>query len=302
MTLSDYDLSNAILAQVDTEQNALSGWGDLLVYYLHDPDGQIRPVLQLSAKDTGVELPQLTASYSSSMVAERQQLLASSFNASLEAGHTLTVGKERYTHQADEALCGMALAETIAALAEGQGWDVEVSASYGLPEVSSMTFTSTTPGIDQELLPISYTSAAVSDKTVALSGFDGIDAAPGLSLLENMDVITGFAIGQDKIRLPSGDGYANSIVYGKLDHGELAGLSKEDFVAKAAEMDSSSMWAGEMEMSGLYHYGGDAYLLVGQGGGMPFDPASDIVIKLAGVTAEEAANATVENLFFTGVI
>jgi hypothetical protein len=265
-------------------------WGEIL-----REDGSIfEGVLFFTPAEPGGEPP--TARYSSAPVAEVQRLVYDDFDWRLEPGQTLAVGEETYTHEEFPALSDLALAQKIADMAELQGWKVEVIVDDD-GFVDDMLFISQRPGMDEPLLPISYTTRAVYNKRIEPRNEDnGDDAVAAMSTLDDMDTIIGFTIGQDKIWIP----FDPHVLAGDLARGELSGLTVDDFAEKIREMEWLATPESKCRKSGLYQYEGDSYLLMTSE--EPFDFDDNIVIKLAGVSAEEAAYATVENLFYTGDI
>jgi hypothetical protein len=250
----------------------------------NDDSGVERVGLLLTAAVPGVDMPLVTASYSSSAVAEEQRIvLDADGDFVLEKGQTLTVGKLSYTHTGVEALKGGYLGDVIIDLAGQQGWTAREESSFA--DYFDVVFTAVVPGVDQEDLSISYTTGAVTDRIVEERyRSDGGVASPGLSALANLDAITGFVIGQDKIHVPG-----TMLWYepGELGTGALANLSEEAFAAKAEELLAQECYAG------LYQYGSDAYALVPGYG----DIGSSVVIKLVGVNAEDATPADLESVF-----
>jgi hypothetical protein len=245
----------------------------------------------------GLTVAELSASYASVHVAEQQTLVFDQRWA-LDPGEKLSLTynapAQEFPNSTADPLKGYALAREIANLAEAEGWSVEIRADVYGNNVEKLIFTAPadSAGTNVALLDIKYSTGTVTDKSIEMtSRYSGSDDAATLSSLANMDAIDGFTIGQDKIWLSAPPG-------GVVVHGALTSADQAGFDAAVAAMVDNG------QNTGLFSRGSDSYLLVHQNlSDSTFDSDKDIVIKLAGVTSQEAANAVfAQDLFTTDVI
>jgi hypothetical protein len=291
LTLSGPGLVEALQSHLDLSN--LPGWAQGEIGWLGTNDFLLELIDTTSSSAS--ELP---ASYASHLVAEQQTLVFDQRWA-LDPGATLSLtynaSAREFINSTDNPLQGYALAREIANLAEAEGWSVEIRANNYGNGVEKMIFTApaASAGTDVSLLDIKYSTGTVTDKSIEMtSRYSGSDAAATLSSLANMDAIDGFTIGQDKIWLPD-----PTTLGWSLAHGALASVDQEGFDAAVANM------VVDWYRAGLFSSESDSYLLVHENRNTStFDPDNDIVIKLTGVTSQEAANAVITQDLFTNVI
>jgi hypothetical protein len=283
-TLAGDELAYAIV-NYNADGTSLSDWAIWsLNSYIQDT---LHIGLSLQAKTAG-DKQQLTASYSSAEIAEVQEVfLYSEDHIALGPNQILYVGSKEYKNETGQALSMHSLAEKIADLAEKQSWSAEIfSSDYGPVR---LLLTSPNTGTNEDTLTITYTIGEMANVEIPISSHqDGRDKALSLSSLANMDVITGFTIGQDKIKTNWWYSSEESLPGFPVDTGTIDGVTKEIFSEKAEKIGGYG--------TGLYQYQDDSYLLITNGptgdNGQVFNPDMDIVIKLVGVTLTEQQAAS----------